>query len=314
MNYEVWIRRGALRIRQKDLEKIKSIINSEEVKINENTATLVFREIYESIRQLGDAKSWILGYEPLNHEVSIEILKEFDIKDKVKLNSLDRIKKIRHDINYRGFRASLEQAREILEFWDKCGTEILNQLKKEVIKVVKITYFVHGTTTDNQKNVSSGWKDAPLSELGIKQSKELSNQIGNKKFDIVFCSDLKRAIDSAEISFKDKFPIKQDKRLRECNYGDFNGKPSEIVEPMQEEYIKVKFPNGESYEDVKARISDFLKFLKNNYDGKHIAIVAHKVPQLALDVLLKRKTWKQAFAEDWRKRKAWQPGWEYEIK
>jgi len=322
MNYEVWIRRGALRIRQKDLEKIKSIINSaevnakvtEEIKINENTATLIFREIYESIRQLGDAKSWILGYEPLNHEVSMEILKEFDIKDKVKLNSLDRIKKIRHDINYRGFRASIEQAQEILEFWNKCGIEILDLLKKEVIKVVKITYFVHGTTTDNQKNISSGWKDAPLSELGIKQSKELSNQIGNKKFDVVFCSDLKRAIDSAEISFKDKFPIKQDKRLRECNYGDFNGKPSEIVEPMQEEYIKVKFPNGESYEDVKARISDFLKFLKNNYDGKHIAIVAHKVPQLALDVLLKRKTWKQAFAEDWRKRKAWQPGWEYEIK
>ena len=322
MNYEVWIRRGALRIRQKDLEKIKSIINSaevnakatEEIKINENTATLIFREIYESIRQLGDAKLWILGYEPLNHEVSMEILKEFDIKDKVKLNSLDRIKKIRHDINYRGFRASLEQAREILEFWDKCGTEILNQLKKEVIKVVKITYFVHGTTTDNQKNVSSGWKDAPLSELGIKQSKELSNQIGNKKFDIVFCSDLKRAVDSAEISFKGKFPIKQDKRLRECNYGDFNGKPSEIVEPMQEERITERFPNGESYEDVKIRISDFLKFLKNNYDGKHIAIVAHKAPQLALDVLLNEKTWKQAFAEDWRKRKAWQPEWEYELK
>ena len=322
MNYEVWIRRGALRIRQKDLEKIKSIINSaevnakatEEIKINENTATLIFREIYESIRQLGDAKLWILGYEPLNHEVSMEILKEFDIKDKVKLNSLDRIKKIRHDINYRGFRASIEQAQEILEFWNKCGIEILDLLKKEVIKVVKITYFVHGTTTDNQKNVSSGWKDAPLSELGIKQSKELSNQIGNKKFDVVFCSDLKRAVDSTEISFKGKFPIKQDKRLRECNYGDFNGKPSEIVEPMQEECIKVKFPNGESYEDVKARISDFLKFLKNNYDGKHIAIVAHKAPQLALDVLLKGKTWKQAFAEDWRKRKAWQPGWEYELK
>ena len=140
MNYEVWIRRGALRMRQKDLEKIKSMINSaevnakatEEIKINENTATLIFREIYESIRQLGDAKLWILGYEPLNHEVSMEILKEFDIKDKVKLNSLDRIKKIRHDINYRGFRASVVQAEEILEFWNKCGTEILKILKKEM--------------------------------------------------------------------------------------------------------------------------------------------------------------------------------------
>ena len=179
--------------------------------------------------------------------------------------------------------------------------------------VIKITYFVHGTTTDNQKDISSGWKDVELSELGIKQSKELPKQIGNKKFDIVFCSDLKRAIDSAEISFRDKFPIKQDKRLRECNYGDFNGKSSEIVEPMQEECIHEKFPNGESYEDVKKRIADFIKLLKKDYDGKRVAIVAHKAPQLALDVLLKGKTWQQAFNEDWRKRKAWQAGWDYII-
>jgi hypothetical protein len=140
MNYEYWKKIGGLRIRQKDLEKIKSIINSaevnakvtQEIKINENTATLIFREIYESIRQLGDAKLWLNGYEPLNHEVSMEILKEFDIKDKVKLNSLDRLKKIRHDINYRGFRSSVEQSEEILEFWNKCGIEILNILKNEM--------------------------------------------------------------------------------------------------------------------------------------------------------------------------------------
>lgn len=140
MNYKSWIIRKGLRNRQRDMEKIKSMISSseinsivtKEIKLNENTATLIFREIYESIRQLGDAKLWLLGYEPLNHEASIEILKEFDIKNKVKLNSLDRIKKIRHDINYRGFRSSVEQAREILEFWDKCGIEILNLLKKEI--------------------------------------------------------------------------------------------------------------------------------------------------------------------------------------
>ncbi len=140
MNFQYWILREGLRNRQKDIEKIKSIINSAEInaivtkdiKSNENTATLIFREIYESIRQLGDAKLWLLGYEPLNHEVSMEILKEFNIKEKVKLNSLDRLKKIRHDINYRGFRASIEQAKEILEFWDKCGIEILKILKREL--------------------------------------------------------------------------------------------------------------------------------------------------------------------------------------
>ncbi|MDP3882394.1 MAG: histidine phosphatase family protein [Nanoarchaeota archaeon] len=176
---------------------------------------------------------------------------------------------------------------------------------------VKITYFVHGTTTDNEKEISSGWFDVELSEKGVRQSIELREQTKDKEFDVIFCSDLKRAVNSAKLAWEGKIPIILDKRLRECNYGKFNAKPSSIVEPMQEESITKKFPEGESYEDVKTRISDFLNFLKNNYDGKSVAIVAHKAPQLALDVLLKGKTWEQAFNDDWRKRKAWQPGWEY---
>ncbi len=179
--------------------------------------------------------------------------------------------------------------------------------------VIKIVYFVHGTTIDNERDISSGWSDVELSELGIKQSVDLKDQIKHRRFDIVFCSDLRRAIDSAKLTFEGVVPIIPDERLRECNYGKYNGQSSSVVEPMQEKHITEKFPNGESYEDVKIRIADFLKFLKENYDGKGVAIVGHKAPQLALDVLLKNKTWKQSFAEDWRKRKAWQPGWEYEL-
>ncbi|MDD5738928.1 MAG: histidine phosphatase family protein [Candidatus Pacebacteria bacterium] len=178
---------------------------------------------------------------------------------------------------------------------------------------VKITYFVHGTTTDNEKEVSSGWYNVELSEKGIKQSIELKNQIQGKKFDIVFCSDLKRAFDSAMLTFNGEVEIIPDKRLRECNYGKFNAQPSEIVEPMQENCISERFPDGESYEDVKKRIADFLEFLKENYDGKNVAIIAHQAPQLSLDVLIKNKSWEQAFAEDWRKTKNWQPGWEYVV-
>lgn len=178
---------------------------------------------------------------------------------------------------------------------------------------IKITYFVHGTTTDNEKRVSSGWNDVELSELGIRQSKDLAEQTKDKKFDVVFCSDLKRAVESAKLRWEGICPIVSDARLRECNYGTYNAQLSEIVEPMQEKMITERFPEGESYEDVKARIADFLEFLKQNYDGKSVAIVAHKAPQLALDVLLKSRTWEQAFAEDWRKTHAWKPGWEYTI-
>lgn len=178
---------------------------------------------------------------------------------------------------------------------------------------VKITYFVHGTTTDNEDGISSGWKDVELSELGIEQSKELAEKTKDKNFDVVFASDLKRAVDSANLSWGGKYKIIADERLRECNYGDYNGKPSEVVEPLQEKSIETPMPNGESYEMVKERIQSFLNNLKENYDGKHVAIVAHKAPQLALNVLLKGMTWEEAFANDWRKTKSWQPGWEYEL-
>lgn len=136
----LWLKTGIIRNRQKDLEKIRSMIRSAEInahvtktiKLNENSATLIFREIYESIRQIGDAKWWLLGYEPTNHEISIEILKESDIKEKIKLNSIDRYKKIRHDINYRGFRATIPQAEEIIDFWNKCCEEMIEILKKEI--------------------------------------------------------------------------------------------------------------------------------------------------------------------------------------
>lgn len=180
---------------------------------------------------------------------------------------------------------------------------------------VKITYFVHGTTTDNEKDLPTGWLPGELSELGIKQAKELGNLVSDKNFDVVFCSDLKRAVDSAELGFKNKYKIVQDKRLRECDYGDFTKKPKEIFDKKDmKKYINVSFPNGESYKNVEKRISDFLEFLKQNYNGKHIAIVAHQAPQLALDVLIQGKSWERAIKEDWRNRKEWRPGWDYFLK
>lgn len=38
---------------------------------------------------------------------------------------------------------------------------------------VRITYFVHGTTVDNEMHLASGWNDTELSKLGIRQSIEL---------------------------------------------------------------------------------------------------------------------------------------------
>lgn len=179
---------------------------------------------------------------------------------------------------------------------------------------VHITTFAHGTTTDNEQHRSSGWNDVALSARGIEQGQELGELTKDRHFDVIFTSDLQRAVDTAKLAWGDAYQIIQDVRLRECNYGTLNGASSDIVEPMQEdECIHSKFPEGESYDDVKDRMSDFLVFLKANYDDKNVAIVSHKAPQLALEVLLNNKSWEQALAEDWRKTKSWQPGWDYIV-
>ncbi|MCL5430366.1 MAG: histidine phosphatase family protein [Candidatus Marsarchaeota archaeon] len=178
--------------------------------------------------------------------------------------------------------------------------------------VVKVTYFVHGTTIDNENGIATGWAPGELSDTGKEQAVELAKQTAHIRFNAVFCSDLKRAVDSATISFSGKNKIIQDKRLRECNYGDFNSKPEKFKKDMTR-YIDRPFPNGECYKDVEKRIVGFVLFLKENYDNKHIAIVAHQAPQLALEVITKHKTWKEAITGEWRSVGKWQPGWEYSL-
>lgn len=179
---------------------------------------------------------------------------------------------------------------------------------------VDITYFVHGTSVDNEQGLASGWFDAELSELGRKQAQELGQLIVADAFDVVFCSDLKRAVDSAGLTFGDKIKIIQDSRLRECNLGDLTRARSERIDSLMLENVDEPFPNGESLRDVETRIKGFLDDLLNEYAGKNVAVVAHRAPQLALDVLLKRKTWKRAIKEDWRHKKEWRPGWKYRLK
>lgn len=177
---------------------------------------------------------------------------------------------------------------------------------------IKIIYFVHGTTTDNAEKLCSGWKEAMLNDLGREQANNLgtvSRERGDS-FDIMFTSDLKRAVESSNIAFPNINKI-IDNKLRECNYGDLDGMHKSLV--IYEDHINEPFPNGESLKDVEKRMREFVEYLKENYSGITIGIVAHRAPQLALEVITKNITWQEAIENDWRKTGDWKPGWEYII-
>lgn len=55
-----------------------------------------------------------------------------------------------------GWWKNPEIGKEFLKF------EIDFYKKFKTIMAIKITYFVHGTTTDNEKEISSGWSQAGL--------------------------------------------------------------------------------------------------------------------------------------------------------
>lgn len=173
---------------------------------------------------------------------------------------------------------------------------------------MKIYFAAHATTKDNEAKVASGWSDTELSDLGIKQAKELGETFRDIKLEIVCCSDLRRAVDTVKIAFDGKYQVIADRRLRELNYGDFNGKPSAVVEPMKMQHIKDPFPKGESYEQAVARVQGFYRELKEKYHDKTILVVGHRATQYGLDTLT-GKTLEELLSTPFK----WKSYWEYEI-
>ena len=174
---------------------------------------------------------------------------------------------------------------------------------------MKVYFATHATSKDNEAEIASGWKDVGLSELGIKQAKGMGERFKNIKIDLICCSDLKRAVDTVKIAFGDKIPIIIDRRLRELNYGDFNGKPAKMVGHMKKEKIKEPFPRGESYEQAMVRVHDFYKELKEKHSDKIVLVVGHRATQFGLDTLAGGKTLEECLSTPFK----WQPYWEYEL-
>ena len=52
---------------------------------------------------------------------------------------------------------------------------------------MKIYFAAHATTTDNEVEIASGWKDVELSELGIRQAKEMGDTFKDIEIDLICC-------------------------------------------------------------------------------------------------------------------------------
>jgi broad specificity phosphatase PhoE len=175
---------------------------------------------------------------------------------------------------------------------------------------VEVVFETHSISVDNERGVATGWLDGELSERGREQAWKLGERRRDNGIDAVFASDLGRAVETAEIAFRDSgIPIHYDSRLRECDYGELNGMPSAELERERSLRIDVPYPGGESYRDVVERVRDFLDDLSSEYDRKRILVIGHSATRWALDHLLDGKKLEELVGPF-----AWQEGWIYTLK
>jgi len=150
--------------------------------------------------------------------------------------------------------------------------------------MLTIFYSPHATSVDNEAGRASGHADVPLSETGRRQARELGLHYEAIRLDAVFCSDLQRAHETAELAFSERgLPIVPDARLREYDYGDMTQQPITLVEAEFARRITEPFPDGESMLMVAQRIGTFLRDVLREYDGKTIVVIGHRATRYGLE-------------------------------
>ena len=175
--------------------------------------------------------------------------------------------------------------------------------------MIDIIFESHATTFDNEKKSASGHYDVDLSPAGVEQAKQLGVRRKGEHFDAIFTSDLQRAYKTAKLAFGDAFPIFQDERLRECDYGTYEHRPGSEIEAERVKRIHEPFPEGESYEQRSEKMRSFLEELLQRYDGKRILIIGHRATQYGLGHWADGKTLEEIVQAPWK----WQPGWTYTL-
>ncbi|MDD5144536.1 MAG: histidine phosphatase family protein [Candidatus Pacebacteria bacterium] len=141
-----------------------------------------------------------------------------------------------------------------------------------------------------------------LTEKGKVCVKESSAKLKKEKIDLIFSSDFQRTRETAKIAAKE-LGIKKinfDKRLRDIDLGIYNGRPrKDFLEfcHYKERKFSTKPPKGESWNDVRERIKNFIQEIDKNYKGKNILIIGHGDPLCLLEGVIKRKTDKQLLKE-----------------
>jgi broad specificity phosphatase PhoE len=171
---------------------------------------------------------------------------------------------------------------------------------------VEVVFETHSTSEDNEAGIATGWLPGRLSAAGREQARELGERRRDDGLSVVFTSDLRRAVETAEIAFAGSaLRIVADERLRECNYGELNGTPEPLT--GRAAHLDEPYPGGESWRQAVERAAGFLEDLRRECDGERVLVIGHSATRLAFEVVAHGRQLEELVGAPF----SWKPGWEY---
>jgi alpha-ribazole phosphatase len=142
----------------------------------------------------------------------------------------------------------------------------------------------HGETELQSSLRYWGKTDVKLGETGLHQAEQLRDRLAMEKIDMIYASELKRAVDTAEIiAVRHNLKVVTVPELREVDFGKLEGLEfSEIQQqfPDVEQMWVTRnralvYPDGESLADFESRVMSFGTRLKSQRKQDTVLIVAH---------------------------------------
>jgi broad specificity phosphatase PhoE len=162
--------------------------------------------------------------------------------------------------------------------------------------VLTLVLTRHGLTTRSDPEQHLGQKiDVPLSDEGRRQAIALAERLAPIAFERIVSSPLLRARQTAEAIAEvpcvtPRPPIELDPRLREMDYGEWEGLTYEAIEARagearrrwERDPANLPYPGGESGNDVAIRARSFLLDLLTQDDEQPEGDVQKERPVLAV--------------------------------
>ena len=135
----------------------------------------------------------------------------------------------------------------------------------------------HGETVDNARQIMQGQTQGELNDKGRDQARQVAQRLACEQLDAVVASDLRRAIQTAEIiATLHGMTVQTTPLLRERDWGGFTGR---FIPELKGEV----WPEDiESEEALLERARQFLIYITATYPGKRVVAVGHGIINKAI--------------------------------